>query len=230
MVTKFLDGVSSKAIHLIGSGHTGLNGGHVLLPFIALNEYPAFTVSLWVNHQGHTSIHGEGFIRYGGTIDPTGIGQHVSIQYQIPSGSTVENSHLSFSVGGHTPAGYTGGSVSMVYTSDFIKNWQHLVLRADNGLLTGFVNGQSIGTDYYTLNPMERQDAGLGVSFFNSGGTTSNRFIGMIDDVRIYNRALDQSEISELYNFNPVPVPGAFLLGSLGLAFSGWKLRRRGAI
>ena len=24
-----------------------------------------------------------------------------------------------------------------------------------------------------------------------------------------------------------VPVPGAFLLGSLGLAFSGWKLRRR---
>jgi len=26
---------------------------------------------------------------------------------------------------------------------------------------------------------------------------------------------------------DPVPVPGAFLLGSLGLAFSGWKIRRR---
>ena len=26
---------------------------------------------------------------------------------------------------------------------------------------------------------------------------------------------------------DPVPVPGAFLIGSIGLAFSGWKLRRR---
>ena len=44
-------------------------------------------------------------------------------------------------------------------------------------------------------------------------------FPGTIDDVRIYNHALTEAEI--------VPLPGALLLGCIGIGFAGWTLRRR---
>jgi len=46
---------------------------------------------------------------------------------------------------------------------------------------------------------------------------------GAIDDVRIYDRALSSAEVYEL---NVVPVPGAFLLGMIGLSVAGVKLRK----
>jgi len=49
-------------------------------------------------------------------------------------------------------------------------------------------------------------------------------FDGLIDDVRIYNRALSSAEVHDLY---VVPVPGAFLLGMIGLSVAGVKLRKR---
>ena len=46
---------------------------------------------------------------------------------------------------------------------------------------------------------------------------------GVIDELAVYNRALTGSEIRDL---SVVPVPGAALLGVLGLSFAGWRLRR----
>ncbi len=46
---------------------------------------------------------------------------------------------------------------------------------------------------------------------------SSGLFPGTIDDVRIYNNALTEAEI--------VPLPAGVLLGALGLAYSGWRLR-----
>jgi hypothetical protein len=183
----YVDGVFSNAIHLVGSGHTGLNGGHVTLPFIALNEYPAFTLSIWVNYEGSTSGAGDSFIEFGARTDPSGGGKIVTIMWEW-------NNTIVFGLGDR----YDDAGVSIPFPSDFIGNWYHLVLRADNGTLTAFVNGQLVGTDYYQqLGPMSPV-AGLGCHWFNSGGTSSNRFIGSIDEVRIYNRALSDSEIEKL--------------------------------
>jgi len=49
-------------------------------------------------------------------------------------------------------------------------------------------------------------------------------FNGPIDDVYIYSRALSAAEVKEL---SVVPVPGAALLGILGLGYSGLRLRRK---
>jgi hypothetical protein len=188
----YVDGISNEGIHLVGSGGTGLNGGHVILPFIALNEFPAFTLSIWVNYEGSTYVHGDSFIEFGARTDPSGGGKIVSISYE-----NIANT-LGFGVGDRDDS----AGVSLPFPSDFIGNWYHLVLRADNGTLSAFVNGQLVGTDYYqqlgTMSPV----AGIGCHWFNSGGTESNRFIGTIDEVRIYSRALTDAEVKTLYQ-NP---------------------------
>ena len=215
----YVSGVSSQALRLVGSGHTGLNGGHVILPFIALNEYPEFAISLWVNHQGNSSRlnHGEAFISFGATLDCQARGERVFIGYD----RGFPNCNLGFHVGGQTQ----GGSVSLPYSSDLVSTWNHLVLSADNGALAAYVNGRSIGTNSYQFGAMS-PTAGIGAHWFNCGGTVSNRFIGMIDDVRIYDRALTEAEIHDLYL---IPTPGAALLGVLGLGLSTQRLRRRAA-
>lgn len=45
----------------------------------------------------------------------------------------------------------------------------------------------------------------IGRHNFDPGWDTKNAFKGRIDEVRIYNRALSESEIQELYNFSPSP-------------------------
>jgi hypothetical protein len=206
---EYLNGVFSDAIRLVGSGHTGLNGGHVILPFIALDEFHEFTISMWVNLQGSSSGAGDSFIRFGATLDPEGNGNIVSICWET------DNS-LNYAVG--EPISEEAGVVNQPYGPDFVGNWNHLALRADNGLMTAFLNGQSVGSSSYQLGSMSPV-AGLGCSWFNSGGTESNRFIGMIDELRIYNRALSDIEVEVL----SVPEPATLFL----LAFGGLFLQRK---
>ena len=50
-------------------------------------------------------------------------------------------------------------------------------------------------------------------------------FEGIIDDFRVYNRALSQNEVIQLYT---VPVPGAiWLLGSGFVGFIGWEVKQK---
>ena len=49
-------------------------------------------------------------------------------------------------------------------------------------------------------------------------------FLGDMDEVRIYSRALSSTEISQLA---VVPIPSAFLLGMIGLSIAGVKLHER---
>jgi hypothetical protein len=67
-------------------------------------------------------------------------------------------------------------------------------------------------------------DAPLRIGSNRNSNHTPGVFDGIIDEVCIYNRALSTSEVREL---SVVPLPGAALLGVLGLGYSGWRLRRR---
>ncbi len=146
-----------------------------------------FLTCLWVNYEGSSSGAGDSFIEFGAR-DPSGGGKIVTIMWEW-------DNTLVFGLGDRDD----DAGVSLPFPSYFIGNWYHLVLRADNGTLTAFVNGQLVGTDYYgQLGPMSPV-AGIGCHWFNSGGTESNRFIGTVDEVRIYERALSDAEIQLLY-------------------------------
>ncbi|MCO6043307.1 PKD domain-containing protein [Aeoliella sp. ICT_H6.2] len=183
-------GVSGDAIHLVGSGSTGLAGGHVLLPSFPLDTMDEFTLGMWVNYQDHTTTFGgESLIQFGrGATGDNSI-------YGITYDPTVSTPNIGFHAGGPWTSGVS--AVSTAFPADFQNNWHYLTLRVGDGELTGFVDGQSIGSDSYTKPTASTLEsvAGIGAHWFNSGGTESNRFIGSVDEVKVWDRALSDSEI-----------------------------------
>ena len=105
--------------------------------------------------------------------------------------------------------------------------WHHVVgvydgtLPSDNIILYIDDILQSRTTDYnQNINDVIER---LCIGGNDFGGPQRDFFEGIIDDVRIYNRALTASEVHDL---NVVPLPGAALLGAIGMAFASWRLRR----
>ncbi len=83
------------------------------------------------------------------------------------------------------------------------NNWYHIVLTSDstNGLKQIFINGELIISEILTspgafglvTNPLT-----IGAAYYY-GSSWAEYFKGSIDDIRIYNRVLDASEIRQLF-------------------------------
>lgn len=80
-------------------------------------------------------------------------------------------------------------------------SWNHIVIVYDNRDVSIFINGQQKATDYFRLDSGDTypdKNLALGVKSYRSYMT--HYFTGSIDDVRIFNKALSQSEIELLYS------------------------------
>ncbi len=93
--------------------------------------------------------------------------------------------------------------------------WQHLALVRDNTRLRLFVNGQPVGsaTAADRINVDNPGDLLLGSSPCLSGDEQT--FTGLLDEVRIYGRALSTEEVSALFSFPDriVTTPAPLFLG-----------------
>lgn len=88
------------------------------------------------------------------------------------------------------------------------NQWYHFVAVVDKNGNTGYLNGDEIFYRRYNFNnkfasqffadARKHERMMLGKGFWNHAKETY--FDGFLDDIRIYNRALDKSEVSELYN------------------------------
>ncbi len=83
--------------------------------------------------------------------------------------------------------------VKAVITPAF-ETWMHVAWVAGSGTITGFVNGNGTSPEALPA-PIERRGNGL---YFGQDTTGSQQFIGALDEIRIYDRALTPSEVSEL--------------------------------
>ena len=71
-------------------------------------------------------------------------------------------------------------------------------------------------------------DTGVNVGAFDTDSGWSTGMVGSLDDLYFYNRVLSSDEVDTLRTSSlaPVPLPGAVLLGMLGLSAAAVKLRR----
>lgn len=76
------------------------------------------------------------------------------------------------------------------------NNWYHLVCTYSSNTVTFYLNGNQ--TDQFTVNPLPSNN---GNYYFGASITGADQFyIGTLDDIGIWNRALTQSEVTDLYN------------------------------
>jgi hypothetical protein len=81
------------------------------------------------------------------------------------------------------------------------QNWTFLALVMDKTTATLYVNGVK-GTSAASVKNYTSYTLASNIAIGKYGTDTQREFAGAIDDVRIYNQALSQSQIQSLYNGN----------------------------
>lgn len=131
------------------------------------------------------------------------------------TGVTTEQRILTFSSGGASKfcllIGRTSGKASgfcreagstLVQVDSSVSlttnTWTHLAFTGAQGSAILYVNGVNVGTNA-TLDSGQTFGT-MGANQVQLGNFGSLPFVGMIDDVRFYNRALTPDEILQLYN------------------------------
>ena len=86
------------------------------------------------------------------------------------------------------------------------NTWYHVVAVQVPGTVTYYINGVSIGS----VSNASGYQSSSGKTLFIGGGVTGSfagtNFLGRLDDVRVYNRALTATDTRQLYNAGPVNI------------------------
>jgi len=105
--------------------------------------------------------------------------------------------------------------------------WHHLALTRDGDLWDMYFDAVHDASLDLEMLAVDMLDSDLALTFMQRADYFTAGFTsGYLDEVRIYDRVLSSAEIERL---SVVPAPGAFLLGTIGFLYSGWRLRRRKA-
>jgi hypothetical protein len=122
----------------------------------------------------------------------------------------------------HLNSGTAHGSPDTVLLSPYsldpsLDVWHHAVAIWDGnaGRAALYLDEVLVDSTSSAIISMPDTSQPLTMGYGHFGTTSYGYFDGMIDQVKVYNYA--------------VPAPGAVILGSIGLSFSGWLLRRRKA-
>ena len=172
---------------------------HVVVPHNeSLTVSSEVTVAVWINAQRYNAPNGEAWQGIIGKQE----GQRSYSLYTEASGA------LHFSTAGI-------GDLSNPVLS--LNEWVHACAMVVNGTHAYFINGQAAGTAGSGIAlPGAADTANVVIGRTNEG--VGRSFLGMIDDVRIYNRSLTLAEVQEIMTGNdlqtglatsPSPADGA---------------------
>jgi len=145
------------------------------------NDTNSFTISCWVKPDDLSNK--QGIIgKWSGswTISP----------YQI---AVDDYGQIRVNIGG---GGLTYGSVYIPANSLSTGNWYHIVATYDGSTLRCYLNSEEMDSEEFNLT-LPSNTASLTIGVY--GNATKNYFDGMIDEIKMYNYVLIQTEIDELY-------------------------------
>jgi len=197
-------GQSGAAFHFNGSAWVEIQDDPILRPA------SGWTISAWVQPETLTSPYNERIIDKGGD-DYSGIAGY-SLMY---------TTDRRFLFGNTWGGGGQGGTVSLTQVQS--SDWYFLVGTYDGENARLYVNGQLEATDpmTWTIDSTKPVQIGRFEGSINPPHWTSS-FHGAIDDVRIFDRAITDSEVTSLYL---IPEPSS---ASLTAIFGILCLFRRG--
>ena len=166
--------------------------GHISISSLNNIQYKPISYSVWINPNELNTVNyplGGGLVLLGrdwaGNYD-----QGALLIYDYPSGGV--NNSIAY---------YIGQSNGQTNYTPLLNQWTFIVMTLDdNNTLNFYANGTLVNSQHYTTN------SNLDGPFKIGAGTdvpiNSNRFLfkGKLDDIGIWNRALTQQEITNLYN------------------------------
>ena len=191
----FVTGKSGLAARLIGNDQLDGNGSHILLPSINFSTMNEFTIALWVNEESLQYSAGEAYINFGNASNGwIGISNFIK---------PPENTELviNFSVGCEAYNNYERQQpVWFPFNLSNRNKWVHYSLTYKNGTTTGYIDGISVGYENHSIGTIENV-AAIGKHWWNYNGTHSATSMTFkVDEVRVYKRALSNSEVKALAN------------------------------
>jgi len=164
----------------------------------------AMTLAAWINWEGEGhSIEHQGIIGKRLGWDTTGN----TIKWfweTTPTGDLVFRADYS---GGGTGLWWGNGILA-----PYANEWTHVALTWDNGAAVQYINGEEVSSGNITFRDTAN-DTPVTIGCVDS--TNNETFVGSIDEVRIYNHALTQTEIQTIMlgifptAFSPDPADGA---------------------
>jgi hypothetical protein len=178
---QFVNSFKNQAVRLIAETGSDSLGGHVLLPNFHFNTMNSFSYSLWVKEE--ILLGDEFYISFRDNLggeDYAGIFRSKSMSY------------IDFQVG----ANNSNLPLTINYPSNFKNHFIHYCLVYDNDTLKMFINGAFLQQKYQPAS-VSGNYAAIGRHW--NGDMTYTRFTGIIDEVRVYNRAITNVEVKALY-------------------------------
>jgi hypothetical protein len=155
---------------------------------ILYNFTSGFTVSAWAYFQQNWSNHGESIIYKGGS--PFNSGWHVGVDQNVGTYGA-GNYNIYAELLGYTSSNYC----CFPFTN--INIWRHYVMTFDGNYMKIFIDGvlhDSIISSAAIVNNNFDIEVGGSVN------PVSGAYDRSIDDIRIYNRPLNTSEVTALFN------------------------------
>ncbi|WPU65149.1 LamG domain-containing protein [Peredibacter starrii] len=153
------------------------SGGKVTINNSFLNNTPAFTISTWVSPSLLTDGAGGAEVSIIGKKDLIAIG--------IQSNYICARSHID-------------GAYICGPTSAYTGEWTHILVTGDASTFSLYINGQFVNSA-----PHSGPDYGSSAFDFNLGAdvwdTVGQHYIGLMDEVAVWNRALTALEVKNLY-------------------------------
>jgi hypothetical protein len=164
---------------------------YISLPPAPTTPNSQFTFSVWVKPT---------------TIPQSGTGTNIFVtgysNSSLDYGITFDNNYSSSGVTGFILGGYispSGGEATTTGVVPAANSWYHIVTVRTNTTASVYLNGTLISTNAITGNPVFYQCTTC-VSYLGIRTNMIQPFLGVIDDLAIYNRPLTADEVTKIYN------------------------------
>jgi hypothetical protein len=171
----FVDGKFGKALNLPGTN----GNSKVVFPVAAGNNGNKFTVSLWFKYAGTASAYG--------TILATKESWNDAFGWRFLKTNNDTNVQAT---------GSSGAGLDKFASSSLVAgNWHHVAIAFNDDKAVIFADG--VGSSQGTIAPVTTSALALTLGATPTNGYS--RFTGMVDDFRIYGKALSNAEVTTLY-------------------------------